>query len=215
MRFFLLLVLIAGCAHSPDHHTHGARANQHMHKKSHAELIRAFDDPARDEWQKPEEVLRLMGDIKGKKLIDIGSGSGYFSFKFQKARARVTAADVDEKFLAHIRQQAEAPATRKIEYTDPLMAAGEFDVAFNCNTYHHIDGRVAYFGKVLQGLSSKGQLVIVDFKLPVPAGKRIGPKASMRIPAETVVAELKETGFKRFEVHHTLPLQYVVVAFKN
>lgn len=215
MRLVLLLVLIAGCAHAPGHHNHGARANHHMHKKSHAELIKAFDDPARDEWQRPQEVLRLMGDLKGKKVIDIGSGSGYFSFKFHKVQALVTAADVDEKFLAHIRQQADAPATRKIEFTDPVMAAGEFDVAFNCNTYHHIDGRVAYFSKVRQGLSAQGKLVIVDFKLPVPAGKRIGPRASMRIPVETVVAELKEAGFQRFEVHHTLPLQYVVVAFAN
>lgn len=211
MRFILFLLLLS-CSHQHHGTNH---ANQHMHKKSHSDLIKAFDDPARDEWQKPQEVMKLMGHLKNKDLIDIGSGSGYFSFKFLKHGARVVAADVDEKFLTHIQKQSMPPQIRKIEYSDPQMKSEEFDIAFNCNTYHHIENRVSYFKKVLNGLRKYGKLVIVDFKLPLPEGKRIGPPAEMRIPVEVVTQELKEAGFKKFEIHHTLPLQYVVVAYKN
>jgi ubiquinone/menaquinone biosynthesis C-methylase UbiE len=217
MRLILVWLSLVACTHK--HHLstdHGQEANEHMHKKSHAELIKSFDDPARDEWQQPNKVIELMGGIKNKKLIDIGSGSGYFSFKFQKAGARVVAADVDDKFLAHIQSQKGAPAIRKIEYTDPKMNDAEFDYAFNSNTYHHIDNRIDYFKRVLKGLKSGGKLVIVDFKLPMPEGKRIGPKESMRIPVDVVLKELSQAGFGRFEIYnHALPLQYVVVAMRD
>ena len=219
MRLILVLLTLAACSLSHHHgegHGHGHQANLHMHKKSHAELIKSFDDPARDEWQQPNKVIELMGIIKNKKLIDIGSGSGYFSFKFQKAGANVVAADVDDKFLGHIQSQKNAPEIRKIEYSDPKMSEGEFDFAFNSNTYHHIDNRIEYFQKVLKGLKNGGKLVIVDFKLPMPAGKRIGPKESMRIPVDIVLKELSQAGFGRFEIYnHALPLQYVVVAMRD
>jgi ubiquinone/menaquinone biosynthesis C-methylase UbiE len=217
MRLILVLLSMAACSHK--HHLssdHGHKANEHMHKKSHAELIKSFDDPARDEWQQPSKVIELMGALKNKKLIDIGSGSGYFTFKFQKAGARVVAADVDDKFLAHIQSQKGAPEIRKIEYSDPKMNEAEFDFAFNSNTYHHIDNRIDYFKKVLRGLKTGGKLVIVDFKLPMPEGKRIGPKESMRIPVDVVLKELSLAGFGRFEIYnHALPLQYVVVAMRD
>jgi len=72
MKFLVLLALIA-CSHVRHNH-----ANKHMHKKSHEELIARFEDPRRDQWQKPLNVLDKMGSLKGLTLIDIGSGGGYF-----------------------------------------------------------------------------------------------------------------------------------------
>ena len=37
-----------------------------------------FDDPARDEWQKPKEVVAIMGIQPGQTVADIGAGTGYF-----------------------------------------------------------------------------------------------------------------------------------------
>jgi 2-polyprenyl-3-methyl-5-hydroxy-6-metoxy-1,4-benzoquinol methylase len=79
------------------HHNHGA-ANEHMNKTSFEELVKDFEDPERIKTQKPDEAIALLGDIKGKTIMDIGAGTGYFAFRMQKKGAKVIAADVDERF---------------------------------------------------------------------------------------------------------------------
>jgi 2-polyprenyl-3-methyl-5-hydroxy-6-metoxy-1,4-benzoquinol methylase len=79
------------------HKNHGS-ANEHMNKTSFEDLIKSFEDPERIKTQKPDEAINLLGDIKGKTIMDIGAGTGYFAFRMQKKGAKVIAADVDERF---------------------------------------------------------------------------------------------------------------------
>ncbi len=208
-KYSLLLVLVLSCGHHP----HGTNAsNQHMHKKSHDDLIKAFDDPSRDEWQKPQVVLHLMGNLKDKALIDIGAGSGYFSKFFLAAGARLVAADVDRKFLHHIEKNLPQASRRLIPFDDPLMKEGEFDFAFTCNTYHHIDERVAYLKKVRLGLKTGGQFVVVDFKAQSDV---TGPPLKMRIPVAQAIKEFELAGFSKVHVYESeLPRQYVLIGVR-
>jgi len=41
-------------------------------------------DPQRDRWQKPEDVIELIGIDSGDVIVDIGAGSGYFTHRFSK-----------------------------------------------------------------------------------------------------------------------------------
>lgn len=200
---FLIFLLILSCSH--EHHQHGTNeANRHMHGKSQTDLIKAFNDPARDSYQRPQDVLKFMGNLKGKKVIDIGSGGGYFTRYLLEAGAEVTAADVDETFLAHLRKtfsQEKYPniTLLKIEFDDPKMGTGSYDVAFMANTYHHLNDRKSYLQKIQKGLRKKGQFVVVDFK----KGAQIGPPAHLRISADEVIQELRNAGFQRVEVSET------------
>src|SRR5690606_3287319 len=119
-----------------------------MFESTHEELINKFEDPGRDEWQKPEWVLDQIGPLKGKRVIDIGSGSGYFARKMHSRGAIVTAADVDDKFLKHLKQfQDKRFVVKEIKFDDPRMGSDSFDIAFTSNTYHHIDSRIKYLKK--------------------------------------------------------------------
>src|SRR4029450_13571862 len=40
---------------------------------------KTFDDPERDSWQKPAEVVRALGLKAGMVAADLGAGTGYFS----------------------------------------------------------------------------------------------------------------------------------------
>jgi predicted methyltransferase len=195
------LILLVGCGHTQNHHN---IANNHMHKKHHAELIKSFDDPARDEWQRPQHVLKLMGDIRGKTIIDIGSGSGYFTKYFLKSGANVVAADVDDKFLYHVKRSFTRDhsnlKTLKIAYDDPKMKAHGYDIAFTSNTYHHINNRAEYFKKVLHGLKVGGKVVILDFKKQADVERTFGPPENMRIDLSVVINELISAGFDNLEI---------------
>lgn len=196
---------------------HTGSANEHMNKQSFQELVNALESPGRDSWQKPDEVIKALGTLKGVKIMDIGCGTGYFSFKLQQAGANVIAADIDDRFLVYVDSVRKVKGitekqlqTRKLAPDDPKLEKREIDVAFIVNTFHHIENRKEYFAKVKKGMKSTGYLVVIDyFKKDMP----IGPPASMKLSAEEVIRELSLAGFTKFKTDDTLlPFQYVVYA---
>jgi SAM-dependent methyltransferase len=162
-------------------------------------------------------VLALFGDLKGKTVMDIGSGTGYFSFRLVDAGARVICADVDERFLDYIKSRKEQlnisddrMELREVPYDSSTLKPGEVDFVLIVDTYHHIQDRVNYFAEVREGLKSGGKLVLIDFeKREVPEG----PPVEMKLSEDEVVAELIRAGFRHFDIdRERLPYQYVIEA---
>lgn len=195
----------------------GNLANIFMNKRSFEELVQNFESEDRAESQKPEAVIGLFGNIQGKKIMDIGAGTGYFAFRMANRGADVIAADVDDRFLEYLENKitetkSTKVKTRKVEYEDPLLAKNEVDHVIIVNTYHHIDDRSIYFSKVVNGLKNKGSLMVVDFKKDK---KCPGPPKRYRVTVENVKEELKKAGFDSFDVNtELLENQYVVIAHK-
>jgi SAM-dependent methyltransferase len=183
-----------------------------MHKKSHDELIKGFDDPSRDEWQNPSKVLKLMGDLKNLEIIDIGAGSGYFTKYFINHLAKVTAADIDPVFLKHLSQVTPKASLKKVQNDDPLMPENSFDIAFTSNTYHHFNDRIIYLKKILNGLKKNGRLVIVDFN--PDAEDSFGPPHKMRISISVLVTEVHKAGFKKIQIDSDFKYHYLLIATK-
>ena len=186
-----------------------------MNTSSFEELVKQFERPDRDFWQKPGEVLTLLRPLKNKKIMDLGCGSGYFSFKLVDSGATVIAADIDERFLAYVdsvRDSREITKkslqTRKVNANDPLLEKREVDIVFISNTFHHLEDRINYFKKVKNGLRSQGFVVVIDyFKKDIP----IGPPLEMKQTADDVIRDLKLAGFSLFRTDDkTLPYQYIV-----
>ena len=213
-RVLILGLLMSACSTSSERHPHGD-ANEYMHQSSVETLIERFESPERDAYQQPEKVLAYLGELSGKKIMDIGAGSGYFSVKMARKGAQVIAADVDDQFLKHIQKRAEAEKLsnielRKIPYDDPLLKKEEVDLVLVVNTYHHIENRSAYFAKVKEGIQSAGELVIIDFfKSEIPVGPPVHHKVSM----DQVITELKAAGYASFQVEaKLLPYQFIIRA---
>ncbi|MBT8179445.1 MAG: methyltransferase domain-containing protein [Eudoraea sp.] len=208
--FFGSLLACQGQQHKKEHAP--GTANEYMHQSSVEELAERFESPERDAYQKPEKVLAFLGDISGKKIMDIGAGSGYFSVKLAKKGALVIAADVNEEFQAVIKEriekeQLENLTTRKIPYDSPGLEDKEVDMVLVVNTYHHIENRPDYFAIVKKGLKNKGKLVIIDFfDADIPVGPR-----HQKISIDTVISELKKAGYTHFQVEvNLLPYQYII-----
>jgi 2-polyprenyl-3-methyl-5-hydroxy-6-metoxy-1,4-benzoquinol methylase len=188
-----------------------------MHTASFEELVKQFERPDRDYWQKPGEVLAMLRPLKNKKIMDLGCGSGYFTFKLADSGAAVIAADIDERFLKYVDSTRDARGigkksiiTRKVAADDPLLEKREVDAVLIVNTFHHIEDRVNYFRKLKNGLRSQGFVMVVDyFKKELP----VGPPVDMKLSADDVVRDLKLAGFSLFRTDDkTLPYQYIVLA---
>lgn len=196
-----------------EEHHHG-HANHHMNKTDFNELAASFENPEREVWQKSAEVIKFFGDLKNKTIIDIGAGTGYFTFKIGEPSAKLIAADPDERFLDYMKQRLEKSNSknitiRKAEYENPPVEINEADLVFMIDVYHHIENRKEYFSKVKSGLKKSGKLVIVDFK---KGDFEVGPSDEMKLKQEQIISELKSTGLNLVKVDSTtLPYQYMLM----
>jgi ubiquinone/menaquinone biosynthesis C-methylase UbiE len=93
-------------------------------------------------------------------------------------------------------------------YEDPFLPRGRVDRVLIVDTYHHIDDRLDYFGRMRRDVAPGGRVVIVDFhKRPLP----VGPPPEHKLDRKTVVDEMERAGWRLDGEIRTLPYQYVLV----
>ena len=211
MRRALLALAAAACLAGPA----GAQQSPHaQHRFDDAERwAHVFDDPKRDAWQKPHEVIQALALKPDAVVADIGAGTGYFAVRLATMvpQGRVYAVDVEPDMVEHLARRA------KREKRDNLIAVQataqdarlpeKADVILLVDVYHHIDQRDRYFSQLRASLKPGGRLAIVDFRIDSPAG----PPKSARIAPDRVVAELKAAGYSLTQQHDFLPRQYFLV----
>lgn len=189
-------------------------APQVEHQKHHPprnpeEYAKILENPQRDAWQKPHDVIQALKLRPDEVIADIGAGSGYFARRFAHHVKQVYAVDIDAKLLAIIAKHGAANIKNVLASPDnPRLADASIDTVFICDVLHHIDNRPAYYAKLTKALKPGGRIVIVDFfKKPLP----VGPPPAMKLSEEEVTAELKAAGYKVAEAHTFLPHQYFLV----
>jgi predicted methyltransferase len=208
-------------AHAHEGHPHGAPGHSpdgaFHHDFSDADKwAKRFDDPARDAWQKPADVVRLLDVREGMTVADIGAGTGYFEPYLAKAvgtTGTVLALDVEQTLVDYMQQRMTREGlsqvrAAKIPFDSPELPDGKVDRILIVDTWHHIGFREAYSAKLAKALGPEGRLAIVDFTLEATDG----PPREHRITPEKVIAELAEGGLVGEIAAEDLPQQYVVLA---
>lgn len=197
---------------------HNHSAHNFSDKHSVEQLSKRFESPERDDIEKPQHLLKIMGNIEGKTIMDIGAGTGYYSVKFAEKGAKVIAADVSDQFQSYLENRIKEKSIsnivlRKVHYDNPMLNDSEVDIVFIANTYHHIANRIAYLEKVKKGLKNNGEIVILDYlDIDFPSEVTAPPK-KMRVSIDKVINELKQAGFAFFQIEAgNLPYHYVIKA---
>ena len=78
------------------------------HPPSSGEYAKVLEDPSRDDWQKPHEVVIALGLKSTDAIADIGAGTGYFARRFANHAGKVYAVDIDRALLAIAAKNAPA-----------------------------------------------------------------------------------------------------------
>jgi ubiquinone/menaquinone biosynthesis C-methylase UbiE len=217
MKWTTLAVTLALAA-SPAAAQHGAHGDRGRYGNP-ADLdryIAHLADPARDAWQKPDEVVAALGLRPGQVACDVGAGPGYFTLRLARAvgpAGRVYAVDVEPKILDALRERLAASGLRNVTPVlaladDALLPAAACDVVLIVDTYHHFPERAAYLGRLARALRPGGRVVNIDYqKRATP----VGPPLDHRLSRETFLAEARSAGLVVAEEPAILPYQYFVI----
>lgn len=185
-----------------------------QHSFSDAEKWKAvFDDPARDAWQKPHQVIQALALAPAASVADIGAGTGYFSVRLARmvSKGQVYAVDTEPDMVKHLAARAKQDGLANLRAVagradDPRLPA-KVDLVLLVDVYHHIDAREKYFAKLRGSLKPGGHVAIIDFNATSP----VGPPPSGRIAPGAVKDEMKAAGYTLAAEHTFLPNQFFLV----
>jgi len=175
--------------------------------------INGSEQSGRDEWQKPDEVVKNMNLEPGDVIADIGAGTGYFTRYFAKAvgpGGLALGLEISSSNVESMKKDAERLGLDNykavlVKSNDPVLDPGSVDVVFLCIAYHHLRNRVDYFKTTSSCLKKNGRVVIVDFYKKQMA---IGPSPSHSVSKEVVLEEMKDAGYKLIRDKDFLQYQY-------
>ena len=215
-RLLLLILLsFAAVARGQD----AVPRDQHQMHQLHQDpksYIGALEDPQRDAYQKPHEVLTALRLNPGEVIADIGAGSGYFTFRFAHfvgGEGKVYAVDVSPDMILHVNRRIRDLKVNNVisilaDPDDPLLPERSVNRFFFCDSWHHIEHQTKYLALIKRMLKPGGEVVMIDFhKKELP----VGPPPEMRIAREDVIKQMAKNGFRLAREHTFLPYQYFLV----
>ena len=134
------------------------------------EWIKSLERSERLAKLKADEIMARLELKPGDLVVDIGAGSGVYSWPLARAVApggTLYAVEVDKGFLDFIREGAQKRGLDNVfpvlgEFTDPKLPVRNLDLAFFHNVLHHIEGRQAYLDTLSGYLKPNARIIIID-----------------------------------------------------
>lgn len=177
-----------------------------------------FDDPSRDAWQRPDDVLAALALAPELTVADVGAGTGYFTVRLARAvpRGQVIATDIEPDMVRYLEQRARREQLPNVRAAlagavDPKLDPGSVDRILVVDVWHHLSDRVGYAKGLAAALRPGGLLVVVDFTLEAEHG----PPMRHRLPPEAIIRDLQAAGLTATLSPTKLPAQYIVIGARS
>lgn len=182
-----------------------------------------FNNPERETWEKSSLILESMAIKAGDTIVDVGSGAGYFTFKFAKLvgeTGKVYALDTKKPHVDYISDLANKWGSTNVV---PVLSSrddlnldmqGSADVVFMCSLYHILyavsseSEREGVLKGIAKVLKTGGKFVVVDNG---PVEEEQLPYHGPYIRKELIEAQLSEYGFALEQSIQIIPQRYMLV----
>lgn len=199
------LSILPAAAQTPHRHDHSFSGAEHWAK--------VFDDPQRDAWQKPHEVIQALALKPDAVVADIGAGTGYFTARLahMTPKGKVYAVDTEPDMVRYVAERAKRAGLANVvalqgRPDDPGLPQ-KVDLVLFVDVYHHVENREGYLRRLRDSLAPGGRVAVIDFRMEAP----IGPPRSARIAPDVVKDEFRRAGYSVAAEHGFLPHQYFLV----
>jgi SAM-dependent methyltransferase/ketosteroid isomerase-like protein len=166
--------------------------------------------------QPPVKIMDAIGAAPGRVIGEIGAGTGRMTLWLAERvgpSGKVYANDIDKENLEGLRKRGDREGFTNIEtilgeVENPKLPAGELDVAFMINVYHHLDFPLPLIRNIIPSLKPSGVLAIVECDPDkVDWGKEEGCHTK-----DVMLTELEEGGFEVVRVETFLNEDNIYIA---
>jgi ubiquinone/menaquinone biosynthesis C-methylase UbiE len=215
----LFLVLSAGAIAqvatdaNENYQTHEGREN----------IAKGLGDPAREERQKPRDIVDAMDLKPGATVADVGTGVGFMLPYLSHAvgdTGKVVAEDIQNDFLDKAKFKAQLSRLSNVQFVlgtdrDPKLPADTLEGVLVLDVYHHFDYPEAMLEHIHDSLLSDGKLVIVEYYKRQGAMPGSDPDQALRhirLDQDGLIMEVEANGFRLISKRDLTPKsQYIAV----
>jgi ubiquinone/menaquinone biosynthesis C-methylase UbiE len=157
--------------------------------------IDRLEDPTRFRFCSREELLQWLPTGRAANVLDVGSGSGFYTDEIAPFVGHMVALDVQPEMHGHYRERGVpdnvAPVTADAEALP--FADGTFDGAFSTMTFHE-SATGDSMAELARVLSPGGRAVVFDWS--AEGNGEAGPPRSERYDLDRAQVFLSEAGFE-------------------
>jgi ubiquinone/menaquinone biosynthesis C-methylase UbiE len=179
-----------------------------------------LERPEREEEEKPGIVLDAIKLKPGDAVADIGSGTGYFSWRIAQRigdKGTVYGVEIQQEMLDLM---AARMAERKIAnvkgilgtVTDPKLPAAGIDLVIMVDVYHEFDHPFEMMVNICKALKPGGRVVFVEYRGEDPT---VPIKALHKMTVPQVRKEMVPQPLEWVETIETLPRQHIIIFKKK
>ncbi len=203
--------------HQSHEHEHlEQHRNHHQHHHEHAGMSsRSFLDAG--------SILKQVGDLSGKTMLDIGCGDGHFSVaasELVEEFGKIFSIDVDEISINSLNNEIKQKGIRNIttilaDFTmGTQIKENSVDICLMVNVFHGfvVNGEEEQvINEIRRLLKNNGELIIIEFK-KIP--NTPGPRFEERLSGDELERIIGQLGFKKKKIFVAGQLHYAIVFSK-
>ncbi len=190
-------------------------------------IARALGDPAREERQKPRDIIDAMDLKPGGSVADVGTGVGFMLPYLSHAvgdTGHVIGEDIQNDFLDKAKLKVQLSRLANVQFVlgsdrDPKLPADSLEGVLVLDVYHHFDYPEAMLEHIHDSLLSDGKLIIVEYFKRPGAMQNPDPDFAVRhirLDQDDLIKEVEANGFRLMSKHDLVPKsQYIAVFAKK
>ena len=177
-----------------------------------------LERPKREREERTDLLLQNLSLKATDYVVDLGAGTGYFSFPMalQLTAGRVLAVDIEPEMLKLIEQRKSADGVENIDIIlaserSPNIPDASVDVVLLVDAYHEFSYPREVMAGVVKGLKQGGRVILVEYRgedSSVPI-KRLHKMTQLQAKKE-----MNAVGLKWLRTDDYLPQQHVMVFTK-
>ena len=175
-----------------------------------------LERPEREVEEQPQRVIDALAIQPGQTVVDLGAGSGYYSFRIASlvgAAGKIIAVDIEPTMLRVIQQRAERERVSNLSAVqstacDPNLPPGSVDLLFMVDVYHELACPYEMMQKVRTALKPGGRVALIEFRKEDP---KVTIKEVHKMSEAQIIREMKAVGLRHVKTVETLPIQHLVI----
>jgi len=175
-----------------------------------------LDRPEREAEEAPSLLLKLLKIKPGMTLVDLGAGSGYFTFPMAEltgAKGKVLAVDIQQEMLDILNQRKKERNLPNVEtvlgtITDPKVPANSADLILMVDVYHEFDHPYEMTAAMVKSLKPGGRIAFVEYRGEDP---EVPIKLLHKMTEAQVKREMSSFPIKWVETVRSLPRQHIII----